>query len=377
MRFTLLASTSLALVIYVGRADAQDIFNPIGTSATRPTAISPDGESVVGLITLVSGQISIFRWVEKRNTLFLSLSSSHGEPDAAWGGEPLAHTNVLGNGDEQAALFAHNVGNQNLGALLSKRADSLSSAFGCSADGSVVVGFGWSTPWTRHAFRWNAAEGKVDLGAQAAGGSSHANGVSDDGRVVVGWDEDPSGFRRPTIWKNDVPLWISNLPGEAHDANNDGTIVVGTVQGSAFRWTSETGLIDLGKLAGSQPGDAAVALGVSDDGKTVVGSIETPFGFAPSRASARQLARHRHFTVNGRTVDIPSFQVRPGDVVAVKEKSRNVGIIKETLESRRAGDLDWFTVSEKTMEGRVLRIPDRAAIPTPVQEQLVVELYSK
>jgi small subunit ribosomal protein S4 len=100
-------------------------------------------------------------------------------------------------------------------------------------------------------------------------------------------------------------------------------------------------------------------------------------GFAPSRASARQLVRHRHFTVNGKIVDVPSYQVRPGDVVAVKEKSRNVGIIKETVESRRGGDLDWLAVNEKTMEGRVLRVPARDAIPTPVQEQLVVELYSK
>ena len=100
-------------------------------------------------------------------------------------------------------------------------------------------------------------------------------------------------------------------------------------------------------------------------------------GFCPSRPSARQLSRHRHFTVNGRVVDIPSYQVRPGDVIAVREKSRNIGIIKGSVEARRGGDLDWFTVNEKTMEGRVLRVPGREAIPTPVQEQLVVELYSK
>jgi len=100
-------------------------------------------------------------------------------------------------------------------------------------------------------------------------------------------------------------------------------------------------------------------------------------GFAPSRPSARQLVRHRHFTVNGKIVDIPSYQLRAGDVVAVKEKSRNVGLIKETNESRRGGDLEWLSVNEKTMEGRVLRVPSRDAIPTPVQEQLVVELYSK
>lgn len=100
-------------------------------------------------------------------------------------------------------------------------------------------------------------------------------------------------------------------------------------------------------------------------------------GFAPSRASARQLVRHRHFTINGTIVDIPSYQVRPGDKIQVREKSRTIDVIKNALESRRGGDLDWFTVNEKTMEGRVVRVPSRDAIPTPVQEQLVVELYSK
>jgi len=100
-------------------------------------------------------------------------------------------------------------------------------------------------------------------------------------------------------------------------------------------------------------------------------------GFAPSRASARQLVRHRHFSVNGRTVDIPSYQVRPGDVIAVREKSRKVAVIAETIENRRGSDLEWFTVNEKSMEGRVLNAPRRDQIPAPVQEQLVVELYSK
>lgn len=106
-------------------------------------------------------------------------------------------------------------------------------------------------------------------------------------------------------------------------------------------------------------------------------NIVQRMGFAPSRPAARQLVRHRHFTVNGKIVDVPSYQVRAGDVVAVKEKSRNVAVIKESIESRRGGDLEWLAVNEKSMEGRVLKVPARDAIPTPVQEQLVVELYSK
>ncbi len=100
-------------------------------------------------------------------------------------------------------------------------------------------------------------------------------------------------------------------------------------------------------------------------------------GFAPSRASARQLTRHGHFTVNGRVVDIPSFHCRAGDVIQVRDKSRKLQIISDSLEGRRSADLEWFTTNEKSFEGRILSIPRRDQIPAPVQEQLVVELYSK
>jgi small subunit ribosomal protein S4 len=100
-------------------------------------------------------------------------------------------------------------------------------------------------------------------------------------------------------------------------------------------------------------------------------------GFAPSRRAARQLVRHRHFTVNDRIVNVPSYQLKAGDVVKVREKSKNLDVIKNAFESRRGSDLDWFYVNEKAMEGRIVSVPGRDAIPTPVQEQLVVELYSK
>ncbi len=100
-------------------------------------------------------------------------------------------------------------------------------------------------------------------------------------------------------------------------------------------------------------------------------------GFAPSRPAARQLVRHRHFSVNGRIVDIPSYTARAGDVIRVREKSKSIAIIKNALDSRRGSDLEWFTVNDKSMEGRILTVPSREGIPTPVQEQLVVELYSK
>jgi small subunit ribosomal protein S4 len=101
-------------------------------------------------------------------------------------------------------------------------------------------------------------------------------------------------------------------------------------------------------------------------------------GFAPSRKSARQLVRHRHLTVNGSIVDIPSYQLRPKDVVRVKEKSRKLDIIHLALkESDRATDLPWLRLNKAALEGELLEYPKRADIPTTVSEQLIVELYSK
>ncbi|MFC1661123.1 30S ribosomal protein S4 [Gemmatimonadota bacterium] len=101
-------------------------------------------------------------------------------------------------------------------------------------------------------------------------------------------------------------------------------------------------------------------------------------GFAASRAQARQLVRHRHVEVNGRIVDVPSFQVNAGDEIAVKASSRRLATVQGSLESRTRPDvLDWLALDEKNRVGRVVRKPTRQDIPLAVQEQLVVELYSK
>jgi small subunit ribosomal protein S4 len=101
-------------------------------------------------------------------------------------------------------------------------------------------------------------------------------------------------------------------------------------------------------------------------------------GFAPSRPSARQLVLHGHFVVNGKRASVPSFQVKPGDVVSVREGSRNVPLIQSTVESRGGRDLpDWLEANVKTMKGRLLRNPVRDTIPISVQENMIVELYSK
>jgi small subunit ribosomal protein S4 len=102
------------------------------------------------------------------------------------------------------------------------------------------------------------------------------------------------------------------------------------------------------------------------------------FGFAASRSQARQLVRHRHVEVNGQLVDVPSYQVGPGDEIAVKAKSKDLLPLQVSLESRtRPSLLDWLALDEKARVGRMVRRPTRSDIPLAVQEQLIVELYSK
>jgi small subunit ribosomal protein S4 len=101
-------------------------------------------------------------------------------------------------------------------------------------------------------------------------------------------------------------------------------------------------------------------------------------GFAASRAQARQIVRHRHVLVNGKPVDVPSYQVKPGDDIAIRPKSREMAQLQANLESRTRPPLvEWLALDPKARVGRVVRPPTRQDISAAVQEQLIVELYSK
>lgn len=101
-------------------------------------------------------------------------------------------------------------------------------------------------------------------------------------------------------------------------------------------------------------------------------------GFAQSRSAARQLVRHRHVEVNGQVVDVPSYGVRAGDEVSVRPASKDLLSVQASLEARtRPKLLDWLALDEGSRVGRVVRRPTREDIPLAVQEQLIVELYSK
>ena len=118
-------------------------------------------------------------------------------------------------------------------------------------------------------------------------------------------------------------------------------------------------------------------------GETLLRMLETRLdnvvyrlGFAASRAQARQIIRHGHFMVNGRRVNIPSFQVRPDDVISLKPGSPVEQVVRDATDLT-ASVSPWLQADHDNLMGKVLKLPERAEIDTPVQESLIVELYSK
>ena len=100
------------------------------------------------------------------------------------------------------------------------------------------------------------------------------------------------------------------------------------------------------------------------------------FGLSPSRSGARQLVSHRHITVNGSVVNIPSYQVKEGDVVGVREKSKTLNII-QGIQTDNQSVYEWLSWNKDEFHGTYLSIPERIQIPENIKEQLIVELYSK
>lgn len=99
-------------------------------------------------------------------------------------------------------------------------------------------------------------------------------------------------------------------------------------------------------------------------------------GIAPSRRAARQIVSHRHLTVNGEIVNVPSYHLKPGDVVAVREKSKSVEAIDRSL-AASSHVYEWITWNTEKLEGTFVAVPQRLQIPENIKEQLIVELYNK
>ncbi|MBD5370986.1 MAG: 30S ribosomal protein S4 [Bacteroides sp.] len=100
-------------------------------------------------------------------------------------------------------------------------------------------------------------------------------------------------------------------------------------------------------------------------------------GIAPTRPAARQLVLHKHITVNGQVVNIASYQVKPGDVIGVREKAKSLEVIADALAGFNHSKYPWIEWDESSKSGRFLHVPTREDIPETIKEQLIVELYSK
>ncbi|HOT98529.1 MAG TPA: 30S ribosomal protein S4 [bacterium] len=112
--------------------------------------------------------------------------------------------------------------------------------------------------------------------------------------------------------------------------------------------------------------------------ETRLDNVVYRLGLAPSRTTARQLVRHRHVLVNGELVDIPSYQLKAGDEIRIREKSRQLEVIHSAMKRVRDGKMvSWLSLDKALMQGTILEQPARDAIPVDVNEKLIVELYSK
>jgi len=100
-------------------------------------------------------------------------------------------------------------------------------------------------------------------------------------------------------------------------------------------------------------------------------------GIAPTRRSARQFVSHKHITVNGAVVNIPSFTVKEGDMIGVREKSKSLSAISSSLSLKNSNKYKWLEWDDKNLSGKLITYPDRESIPENINEQLIVELYSK
>ncbi len=159
-----------------------------------------------------------------------------------------------------------------MGGLVGGSGTELSSAWGMSSDGQTIVGLGWGTGGEAHAVKWSQATGLVDLGSTVKERSSRANSVTDDGTVIVGWQDNDYGDRQGVYWKNGTQVAITdengNATGEAVAITPDAQTIVGFTLDNPFIWKA-TG--EYTTITHPDPDFSGAAAAITDDGKTVVG----------------------------------------------------------------------------------------------------------
>lgn len=270
----------IALAACAAPAAAQATFTPVG-----PGAESFTGASKTGVWHAAPGFSANQAWLWSSGTGAVPVTTlgNSGTVDVTSNGLTIAGTWTNPNGDSEVGLLTGGV-TTFLGNLGSQSGSSVTSFYSMNDAGTAVVGLAWVTPGQAHAFKWTPGGGMQDLGSFNPTRSSRANGVSNDGNVVVGWDEDLTGFRRPSYWVGATEFLIANSPGEAWGTNANGSVIVGILEDELFRWDAVNGAVKLGKLPGSVGGDDAFGMSVSDDGNTIVGWNGNAFFGTPFRA---------------------------------------------------------------------------------------------
>ncbi|MEM7482330.1 MAG: hypothetical protein AAF481_14230 [Acidobacteriota bacterium] len=260
-------SLFLCIVHLAAQAEAQTIID-LGPNAIV-SGMSDDGQVVVGSFGLGG---SAFRWTQASGLQMIGGSAT---PYVSGDGSVIGGT-IMDGAIEKAAMWVSGTNWEPLGEVPGGApCDSFStSVWGINGDGSVIVGLAWHDCDSARAFRWDEVDGMVDLGA--VGQNSRANGVSEGGTTIVGWDANPdTGIWEGVRWVNGIesPLSAGEAVGEATATNSDGSIIVGGRGGKqsdqAYRWTSTTGTQLIGVLP--DLGGSARARDLSEDGNLIVG----------------------------------------------------------------------------------------------------------
>jgi len=288
---TLDLRVAVILMSVAGSAAAQGTFTRLGSRDTYVTGMSADGSVVVG----IRGQYGpAFRWTAA--TAVVNIGSVSQLTVISRDGKVIAGSAKDANGVTSAAIWQGGTNWKTLGGPPNGRVldGVLTSTWGISGDGSVIVGLAWVQPTGAHAFRWDAAHGMVDLGS-FFGRSSRANAISADGNVIVGWNE--TGTYDAALYNWLGSMWWQGMQrlmnpygwiGQAEGTNDSGSVIVGRGHPSAprhaYRFTAWDGRVEeLGALPrGVRPADqeqenTSIAYGVSDDANVVVGTS----GWAP------------------------------------------------------------------------------------------------
>ena len=271
----------LAAIVILGahtNAGDQAVMITLADSAL-PSDVGANGSMVVGGFRSGGG----FYWMPTTGVVYVG---GKGASSVSRDGKTIVGTAVDGRQVSQAAVWQRTAEWRLLGSVVPNAVpcdDLLSSAYDTSADGKVVVGLAWNGCNFARAFRWEESTGMVDLGSTVPGRSSRANGVSGDGRVVVGWQEHQTGPRMGARWvdgRQTIFRGETEFVGEAFAATTNGSTIVGQVcrfgdplDQSAWSWTAAGGVVCLPPPRVRLPlvyvGAAQV---VSDDGRVIAGA---------------------------------------------------------------------------------------------------------